>query len=127
MTTTQTLDLAPAAVNLRAADRIERNGLAHTTYSQTVDGKNISDWPMDPLGAIAYECGLDPKVWEDDHLGHAGLAAACEAADLLVMYLGLDPEGAYDETLGAWADGLPATVVTSEMRAAARQAVTDHG
>lgn len=122
--TTQTLDLAPAAVNLRAADRIERNGKAQDGYTQPVDGKNVADWPMDPLGAIAYECGLDPKVWEDDHLGHAGLAAACEAADLLVCFLGLDPEGAYDETLCDWADGLPATVVTSEMRAAARQATT---
>ncbi|HUR74414.1 MAG TPA: hypothetical protein VMZ00_09060 [Sporichthya sp.] len=124
MTTTETLDLAPAAITLRAADRIERNGLAHTNYTQPIDGKDIADWPMDPLGAIAYECGLDPRVWEDDHLNHAGLAAACEAADLLVMFLGFDPAGAYDETLGGWADELTSTVVSSEMRAAARQAVT---
>lgn len=123
MTTTQTLDLGPAAVNLRAADRLDRNGKAQGCYSQPVPGREMADWPMDPLGAIAFECGLDPDAWEDDRMRQPGLAAACEAADLLVLHLGLDPAASYEETLGEWADRQPSTVVASEMRAAARQAV----
>jgi hypothetical protein len=115
--------LAPAAVNLRAADRLDRNGKAQDGYTQPIPGHDVADWPMDPMGAIAYECGLHPTVWEGDQLNQPGLAAACEAADLLVCYLGLDPAKSYNETLGSWADGLPSTVVASEMRAAARRAV----
>jgi hypothetical protein len=116
-------ELAPAAVNLRAADRISRNGLAHRRHCQPIPGVDVADWPMDPMGAIAFECGLHPDVWEDDRANQPGLAAARAAVDLLVLYRGQDPTTSPEETLGGWADGALVTVVASEMRAAARQAV----
>ena len=123
MTAATVLDLAPAAVNLRAADRIARNGLAHTRHCQPIPGLDVGDWPMDPMGAIAYECGLHPDVWGADRRDQPGLAAADAAVDLLVLYRGLDPATSPEETLGKWADSALVTVVASEMRAAARQAV----
>jgi hypothetical protein len=117
------LDLTPAAVILRAADVIARNGLAHEDYITAKDGVFPDEWPVDALGAIAIACGLHADAWEDDDLQHPELVSACEAADLLVLHLGLDPAKAYDETLGAWSDEHDAEHVVAEMRAAA-QAVT---
>lgn len=121
--TTETLDVAPAAVNLRAADVIAANGLAHDTYCLELDGRPHIEWPVDVLGAIAVAVGLHPKVWEDDHLDQPQIVHACEAADLLVLFLGFDPAKSYDETLGAWSDYQPADYIVTKMRSAARQAV----
>jgi hypothetical protein len=52
---------------------------------------------------------------------HRALVHACEAADLLVLHLGLNPEDAYDETLGAWSDEHTVEQVVTAMRAAAQE------
>jgi hypothetical protein len=120
--TATTLDLASAPVLLRAANRIVETGLARDGYTAPGDDTNPDTWPVDALGAIAAACGLPPKVWENDHLDEPGLAAACEASDLLVLHLGLNPEDAYDETLGDWSDEHTVEQVVTAMRAAAKEA-----
>jgi hypothetical protein len=120
----ETLDVAPAAVNLRAADLIAANGLAHDAYCLELDGRPYTECPVDVLGALAVAAGLHPMVWEDDYLNEPQIVHACEAADLLVCHLGFDPAKSYDETLGAWSDHQPADYIVTMMRAAARQAVT---
>jgi hypothetical protein len=125
MTATETtiLDLAPGPVLLRAADRIAATGLAHEDYTSPADGFDPEYWPVDVLGAIAAACGLPPNAWEDDRMQHPALVHACEPADLLVLHLGLNPEDAYDETLGDWSDEHTVEQVVTAMRAAAQEAV----
>lgn len=117
--TTETLDLTPGPVLERAADLIEQRGLAREDYVNPRDGVDPDLWPLDPLAAIAVAAGLDPHVWEED-LDHNQIAPAVMAVDVLAISVGLDPDGAYDETVGAWSDDRTAEQVVAALRDAAQ-------
>lgn len=119
--TVTALNLAAGPVLLRAAQRIVATGLARNDYTTPGLNPDPTTWPVDPMGAIADACGLPARAWEDDRMQHPGLVHACEAADLLVTHLGLDPAKAYDETLGGWSDQHTVEHVVTAMRAAARE------
>ncbi|MEU8378300.1 hypothetical protein [Streptosporangium sp. NPDC048865] len=60
------LGLSPEAVLSRAADVIDRNGLAPQGYTYLPqDGKSPRDCPVDALGAVAVAAGLHPTAWLD--------------------------------------------------------------
>lgn len=122
--TVAVLNLAAGPVLCRAANRIVETGLARNDYTTPALNPDPATWPVDPMGAIADACGLSARAWEDDFTQHPELVHACEAADLLVTHLGLDPAKAYDETLGAWSDGSTVEQVVAAMRAAAREVST---
>ncbi|MFI7449579.1 hypothetical protein ACIBQX_18930 [Nonomuraea sp. NPDC049714] len=124
MMTVTALNLAARPVLLRAANRIVETGLAHNDYTTPALNPDPDTWPVDPMGAIADACGLPARAWEDDRMHHPALVHACEAADLLVTHLGLDPAKAYDETLGAWSDEHTVEHVVTAMRNAAREETT---
>lgn len=121
---TDTTTLAPAAVWLRAADVIDRNGLACGDYVTPRDGCDPDTWPVCTMGAIAVACGLEPAVWEEwngavDEDG--GFARAVEAVAQFAVHLGLDPEATFDETIGGWSDDQTAGEVVAALRAAAQE------
>jgi hypothetical protein len=122
--TATTLDLAPGPVLLRAADRIAETGLARNDYYEAAEGENPRNCPVCVLGAIAVACDFDPNawVWADDL--DRSFTPAYAAADALVEHLGLDPEPAYDETLGDWSDEHTVEQVVTAMRAAAQEVST---
>jgi hypothetical protein len=120
--TATTLDLASAPVLQRAADHIVARGISRDAYVTPDDSKPSQEWPVDAMGAIAVACGLHPDVWENEDRDNGDITPANNAAALLADSLGLDPQPALDETLGAWSDKhTPAQVVTA-MRNAAQEA-----
>uniref|UniRef100_UPI003F49151B DUF6197 family protein n=1 Tax=Streptosporangium sp. CA-235898 TaxID=3240073 RepID=UPI003F49151B len=102
------LELSPEAVLSRAADVIDRNGLAPQGYTYLPqEGKSPRDCPVDALGAVAVAAGLHPTAWLDGPRNldlTAFYAAAERLGDLLT-----------DET--------DASKVTAVLRAAAGQQV----
>jgi hypothetical protein len=122
--TAAVLNLAAGPVLLRAANRIVECGLARNDYTTPALNPDPATWPVDPMGAITDACGLPARAWEDDRMHHPELVHACEAADLLVTHLGLDPAKAYDETLGGWSDEHAVEHVVAAMRAAAQEETT---
>jgi hypothetical protein len=116
------LMLTPAAILARAAEVIERNGLAHGTYDRRQHGLNAQNAPVCTLGAIAVAVGAEPYAWEDADLWKRELAAAAIAVNALLHFLGFDPEETHNDTLGSWNDAHSAVAVVHELRAAAREA-----
>ncbi|MDP4511819.1 DUF6197 family protein [Nonomuraea turcica] len=114
--------LTPAAILSRAADVIERNGLAHGAYHRRQRNLKSHDAPVCTLGAIAIAVGAEPHAWEEADFWKRELATAAVAIDALLDFLGFDAEETPDETLGSWNDAHSAVAVIRELRAAAREA-----
>jgi hypothetical protein len=114
------LDLAPAAVLARAADIIERQGKATDDYYSQRENLEPRDCPVCVLAAIAIACGFEPYAWETADYQGREFRHALAAADALIDFFGLDPEPAYDDSVGFWSDSLPQQMAVSELRAAAR-------
>jgi hypothetical protein len=114
--------LTPADILALAADVIECNGLAHSTYHRRQRGLKAQKAPVCTLGAIAIAAGAEPYAWEEVDLWRRELASAVVAIEALLDFLGLDPEEARDETLGSWNDSHSAVTVIRGLRAAAREA-----
>ncbi|MFI6510054.1 hypothetical protein ACIBCT_20815 [Streptosporangium sp. NPDC050855] len=120
--TAEHLDLSPAAILNRAADVIERNGLALKEFYEYAEEQDPRDCKVCAMGAIAVAAGLKPDGWDDwDDEGSPAEAAAAEASDLLAAHLGWIPD--YESALaivGAWNDRVAdVAVVAVELRAAA--------
>jgi hypothetical protein len=99
-----TLDTSYAAILNRAADAIVKRGKAHEDYITPVDGEDPDEWPVDVQGTLADAGGFPPAAWETEAADSAAFRPVREVADLLVDRLGLDPEEAWDESLGRWSD-----------------------
>ncbi|MEU6718621.1 hypothetical protein ABZ897_44765 [Nonomuraea sp. NPDC046802] len=121
-TTLERLLLTPASILARAADVIERNGLAHGTYQRRQHGLKPHDAPVCTLGAVAIAAGAGPYAWEEADLWRRELASAVVAIDALLDFLGFGPEETRNETLGSWNDAQSAVTVIHALRAAAREA-----
>lgn len=122
--TTETLDMAYAAILGRAADAIEKRGKAHEDYVQPIDGTDRSEWPVDVQGALADACGFAPDTWDSETADSAAFRPARDVADLLVDALGLDEVVAWDESLGRWSDEHTTELVVATLRNIAKEVRT---
>ncbi|WP_188187986.1 DUF6197 family protein [Nonomuraea sp. SYSU D8015] len=123
----ETLDLSYAAILNRAADRIEKFGLAVEDYTVPVDGVDESEWPVDVQGSLAAAAGFPPHIWETEAVDSAAFRPVRDVADLLVDRLGLDPIPAWDESIGGWSDEHTAEHVVGKLREIAAKVAQNGG
>lgn len=120
---TDTLDLTPAAIWLRAADVLDERGWAQDHY---VDPAAPCYGPVCALGAIAVAAGYQPDAWVTPF--GEDLAPIRAAADGLVVFLALELPDKHPDSLiqviGDWNDANDQTIteVTAALRAAAGEA-----
>ncbi|MGW4791809.1 DUF6197 family protein [Nonomuraea sp. NPDC004297] len=117
--------LSPADVLARAAEVIERNGLAHGTYRRQQPGAKAQNAPVCTLGAIAIAVGAEPYAWEEAYLWRRELATATVAIEALLDFLGLSSETP-DEALSRWNDSHDVAAVIGTLRATAREVDLKH-
>lgn len=123
----QPLDLSYPAILTRTADRIELYGLAVDDYTVPVEGVDPAEWPADLQGNIAAACGYPPATWEAETADSAGFRPARKVCDLLVDRLALDPDKAWDESLGGWSDEHTAEHVVVMLREIAAEVAQGGG
>jgi hypothetical protein len=121
--TSARLILPPTVVLGRAADVIERNGLAQSSYSRRQRGLYAENQPVCTLGAIAIAVGAEPYAWEEADLWERELAPATAAVEALLDFLGYRPEETCGDTIATWNDTHSAVTVIQGLRAAGREAV----
>lgn len=128
MTTATSLDLTPPAVLARAADIIERQGLARGNYFTASGAKPARDCPVCTFGAVAVAVGCEPDAWESDTYD-AVVQRAQAALLLLADHLGVSPWGEFDPwdddevdlpTIDGWSDSTDPAVVVAALRAASK-------
>jgi hypothetical protein len=123
---TESLDLTPSVVLARAADIIERQGLARGNYFTASGARPARDCPVCTYGAVAVAVGCEPDAWESETYG-AVVQRARAALLRLADHLGVTPWGEFDDededevpTLDGWSDSTDPAVVVAELRAAAK-------
>lgn len=123
---TTTLDLSYAEILGRAADLIDANGIARNDYYTPDIDDDPRACPVCVLGAIAVAAGFHPDTWNNELADGGEFRPVRDVADLLVDRLALDPEPAYDESIGGWSDDNTADQVVARMREIAAE-VEDGG